>query len=177
MEILQCPQPLVQLIVLLVSNKNDIISGTLRSHESTVWSLDFDASGKRLASCSDDQTVKVWQQYEPNNEFGIATPDNEAVWKCVCTIAGYHTRTIHDISWCHQTDLIATGCADDGIRIFKEADNSNINEPTFQQVVNYSSAHSQDVNTVLWNPVHRGILASCSDDGEIKIWKVKENIL
>lgn len=52
-------------------------------------------------------------------------------------IAGHHNRTIYDISWCHLTDLIATGSADDGIRIFKEADSSNLNEPMFQQLVNY----------------------------------------
>lgn len=78
---------------------------TLNGHTSTVWSISFDASGKRLASCSDDRTVRIWQMYEPGNEEGIATPDNTAVWKCVCTLSGFHTRSIYDISWCKLTGL------------------------------------------------------------------------
>ena len=40
------------------------------SHSSTVWACDFDATGKRLVSCSDDKTVKIWQSYEKNNREG-----------------------------------------------------------------------------------------------------------
>lgn len=152
-----------------------IFTGTLRSHDSTVWSIAFDATGKRLVSCSDDCTLKIWQAYEPNNSYGVATPDNETVWKCVCTISGYHNRTIYDVSWCHLSDLIATAGADDSIRIFRESYTSDINQPTFNLVTSYNNAHSQDVNCVCWNPVERGILASCSDDGDIKIWRIKED--
>lgn len=76
---------------------------TLTGHTSTVWSISFDKSGKRLASCSDDRTVRIWQAYDPGNEEGIATPDNTTVWKCVCTLSGYHTRSVYDISWCKLT--------------------------------------------------------------------------
>lgn len=41
---------------------------TLKGHTSTVWSLAFDAAGQRLASCSDDRTVKIWK--ETPNESG-----------------------------------------------------------------------------------------------------------
>ena len=33
-------------------------------------------------------------------------------------------------------------------------------------------AHGNDVNCVAFHPVHGDILASCSDDAKIKIWKV-----
>lgn len=46
---------------------------TLEGHESTVWSLAFDQSGERLASCSDDKTVRIWRQYKPGNEQGQYT--------------------------------------------------------------------------------------------------------
>lgn len=36
---------------------------TLQGHTSTVWSLCFDVTGQRLASCSDDRTVKIWKEY------------------------------------------------------------------------------------------------------------------
>ena len=47
---------------------------TLEGHESTVWSLAFDPSGQRLASCSDDRTVRIWRQYLPGNEQGEGPP-------------------------------------------------------------------------------------------------------
>jgi WD40 repeat protein len=40
------------------------------SHQSTVWSIDFDESGYRLASCSDDKTVKIWHRFDVDNEQG-----------------------------------------------------------------------------------------------------------
>lgn len=49
-----------------------VCCATLEGHESTVWSVAFDRSGERLASCSDDKTVRIWRQYKPGNEEGEA---------------------------------------------------------------------------------------------------------
>lgn len=40
------------------------------SHTSTVWGVDFDSTGDRLVSCSDDRTLKVWKAYRPDNPQG-----------------------------------------------------------------------------------------------------------
>ncbi|KAB0792860.1 hypothetical protein PPYR_14819 [Photinus pyralis] len=153
-----------------LSDNDWICLETLESHDSTVWSLAFDKTGRRLASCSDDTTVKIWKEYPPNNPEGIPTTDNESTWKCVCTLSGYHTRTVYDISWCHLSGLIATACGDDIIRIFKEEETSDSNAPTFNCVSSTERSHTQDVNSVAWNPVTPGFLASCSDDGSVKLW-------
>jgi len=71
------------------------------------------------------------------------------------------------------TDLIATACGDNSIRIFKEEDLSDCNQPSFSCISHVSEAHSQDINSVQWNPVVKGVLASCSDDGLVKIWKME----
>ncbi|KAK7082439.1 cytosolic iron-sulfur protein assembly [Halocaridina rubra] len=143
---------------------------TLNGHESTVWGLAFDGEGQRLASCSDDRTVKIWQKYLPGNSEGVPTPNNDPVWKCVCTLSGYHNRTIYDISWCPLTGALATSCGDDAIRIFKEQPGSDKNAPTFDLMLTIPQAHSEDVNSVCWNPSMLGLLASASDDGTIKLW-------
>lgn len=83
-------------------------------------------------------------------------------------------RTVYDIDWCHHGDVIATACGDDIIRIFKEDGGSDVEAPTFSMVVSVEPAHGQDVNCVAWSPVVAGLLASCSDDGEIKLWKYSE---
>ncbi|KAL2735751.1 putative cytosolic iron-sulfur protein assembly protein Ciao1 isoform X3 [Vespula squamosa] len=160
--------------------KEDVIDSdwtcihTLTSHTSTVWSLSFDKTGERIVTVSDDKTVKIWQEYKSENTIGISTINNDSVWKCVCTLSGYHTRTIYDVDWCKITGLIVTACGDDIIRIFKEESDSDIHEPTFSMICSMNNAHTQDVNSAQWNPTITGQIASASDDGLVKIWFYNE---
>ncbi|NWJ03058.1 CIAO1 protein, partial [Crypturellus undulatus] len=94
-----------------------VCCGTLEGHESTVWSVAFDRDGQRLASCSDDRTVRVWRR----DDQGAAGSGSEPAWKCVCTLSGFHTRTIYDVAWCRLTGALATACGDDAIRVFEES--------------------------------------------------------
>ena len=75
---------------------------------------------------------------------------------------------------CHLTGLIATASGDDCIRVFKEDPSSDADEPTFMCVVTIPHAHTQDVNCIQWHPKIPGLAASCSDDGDIKIWQCKD---
>ncbi|XP_076050827.1 cytosolic iron-sulfur assembly component 1 [Oratosquilla oratoria] len=147
-----------------------MVSSTLAGHESTVWSIDFDAAGSRLASVSDDRTLKVWQRYLPGNAQGVATPEGEPAWKCVCTLSGYHERPIYDVAWCSVTGLLATACGDDCIRIFLENPAGTPDAPTFDLLLTLPQAHDEDVNGIAWNPKSPGLLASTSDDATVKLW-------
>lgn len=154
----------------------------LSSHTSTVWGLAWEVqgsgkegSGCRLATCSADGTVKIWQEYGPNNEEGVAPgPNGFPAWKCVCTLSGHHGgRPVYDVAWCPSTGYIATACGDDAIRIFGEAnvgDSVDLGSPCMDLLATQRSAHLQDVNSVAWNPVVPGLLASASDDGDVKLW-------
>eukprot|EP00743_Colponemidia_sp_Colp-15_P003696 GILK01003988.1.p1 GENE.GILK01003988.1~~GILK01003988.1.p1 ORF type:complete len:339 (+),score=47.11 GILK01003988.1:40-1017(+) len=136
---------------------------TLSGHTSTVWALDFDKTGNRLVSGSDDKTVIIWQRSSPT----------EQRWKNVCTLSGYHTRTIFSVSWSRVHDLIATGCADNGIRIFKEDVRRRPEEGVhFDLAVHKESAHNSDVNCVCWHPTDGALLASAADDNTVKIWRL-----
>lgn len=48
------------------------------------------------------------------------------------------------------------------------------NEPMFELKTQQENAHTQDVNSVAWNPVTENILASASDDGSAIIWCLKK---
>ena len=77
---------------------------------------------------------------------------------------------------CHLTNLIAVGAGDNSITIFQEEHSSKESStPTFNLFVRTQQAHEQDVNAVAWSPKSPGILASCSDDGLIKLWKVSDS--
>ncbi|CAF1586487.1 unnamed protein product [Rotaria magnacalcarata] len=152
---------------------------SLDSHTSTVWSCDFDATGKRLVSCSDDKTVKIWHAYEKNNQEGIRSPNGVyPVWKCVCSISGYHKQPIYDVNWCPLTGLIATASGDNSIRIFREEESKQRDvPPSFSLIASNAHAHSQDVNRIAFNPKEPGLIASCSDDGTVKLWRIEQKLM
>nr|XP_002121169.1 probable cytosolic iron-sulfur protein assembly protein CIAO1 homolog [Ciona intestinalis] len=146
---------------------------TLSGHSSTVWSVSWSKDGRRLVSGSDDKTIKVWQKYEPGNMEGIATKGETPTWKCVCTLSGYFNQPIYCVTWCHQTDMIAACSGDNSIIVFREDESSGDSDPIFSVVASTQQAHDQDVNAVSWNPTTPGLLASCSDDSCIKLWKIE----
>ena len=47
--------------------------------------------------------VHAWNQVFYNRTLnfaiGIPTPGGDPVWKCVCTLSGYHNRDIYDVNW------------------------------------------------------------------------------
>ena len=46
------------------------------------------------------------------------------------------------------------------------------NGHNFSCEIKESEEQSGDVKSVAWNPVERGLLASCGDDGDVKLWQL-----
>lgn len=69
-----------------------------------------------------------------------------------------------------MTGILATASGDNYVRLFKESEFSELNAPSFESIWSIQ-AHDQDVNSVQWNSKAEGMLASCSDDGNIKLWQ------
>jgi len=135
----------------------------LEGHESTVWGISFNQDGSRLASCSDDKTVRVW-----------AAQDQQFLsWKLVCTLSGFNDRPIYDVSWSKGSiNLLATCSGDNTINIFKQDSYSGDQLTCMTQVC--KASHDSDVNTIEFNSVEERLVASGSDDGTVKVWMVKE---
>lgn len=76
-----------------------------------------------------------------------------------------------------QIDLIATGGADNKIMVYdinrESLSKAGSSSFEFNIVAQKAMAHENDVNCVAFHPVNGLILASCSDDGKVKIWKVE----
>lgn len=134
-------------------------------HTSTVWAMTFNASGDRMATCSDDLTIKIW------GTDGLHSGDGFAPWTHLCTISGYHDRTIFSIHW-SRDGVIATGAADDAIRLFVENTDGSVDGPMYSLLAKKDKAHEMDVNCVQWSSTEKKLLASTSDDGTIKIWEL-----
>ena len=89
-----------------------LCSFTMDGHQSTIWQVDFDSTGKFLASCSEDKRWSVW------NIEDARTFTNKGIF------ANHHMRSIYSISWSkawqnQDTELIATGASDNRICIFQ----------------------------------------------------------
>ncbi|XXG62857.1 hypothetical protein AAC387_Pa05g1156 [Persea americana] len=137
-------------------------------HSSTVWAFSFNSAGDRMVTCSDDLTLKIWDTSESPTE---TSSDGYGPWRHLCTISGYHDRTIFSVHW-SRDGVIASGAADDAIRLFVESKNDLVDGPSYKMLLKKEKAHNMDVNSVQWNPKETGLLASASDDVTIKIWKL-----
>nr|A8IZG4.1 RecName: Full=Probable cytosolic iron-sulfur protein assembly protein CIAO1 homolog [Chlamydomonas reinhardtii] len=156
------------------------LGGTGTGHESTVWDVCWDpVSRARLASCSDDLTLRLWESRAAPTSTPASAPAGAAAagfvpsrpdLRCAVTLSGHHRRTVFSLDWA-PTGLIATGDGDDSILAEEEA-SGLLTQPGGQWGcwARVAKAHGADVNCVRWNPAEPRLLASCSDDGLIRLW-------
>ncbi|KAJ1381179.1 WD40/YVTN repeat-like-containing domain superfamily [Sesbania bispinosa] len=136
-------------------------------HTSTVWALSFNASGDKMVTCSDDLTLKVWETENTGGQSG----GGFAPWRHLCTLTGYHDRTIFSVNWSRE-GIIASGAADDTIQLFVDNNESQVGGPLYKLLLKKEKAHDMDINSVQWSPGEKPLLASASDDGTIKVWEL-----
>jgi WD40 repeat protein len=129
-----------------------ICSSTLSGHESTVWCFDFNSNGSLIASCSEDQSIRIWKIVNLSS-FN---------YECIQVLSNAHNRSIYRISWSNQNDCLCSGGGDNRIHIYKESQG-------LWSLAHFITAHEGDVNCVSWHPKEPTIL-SCSDDGTVKVW-------
>ena len=139
---------------------------------STVWSVGFDPSGKKLVSGSSDKTVKVWSEGSSGTFECQSTLDVDGEVFCV--------------SYSPDGEFIAAGYGYPGnaIQIFKAQTGEKFQSPLTGHtryvptlallvlkvvLVAHSSAMRRDVNCVGFDPTGKK-LVSCSDDRTVRVW-------
>eukprot|EP00262_Sarcandra_glabra_P011005 TRINITY_DN26708_c0_g1_i1.p1 TRINITY_DN26708_c0_g1~~TRINITY_DN26708_c0_g1_i1.p1 ORF type:complete len:354 (+),score=53.04 TRINITY_DN26708_c0_g1_i1:135-1196(+) len=137
-------------------------------HSSTVWAVSFNSMGDRMVTCSDDLTLKIWDT--SSNPMDVSG-EGYRPWRHICTLSGYHDRTIFSVHW-SRDGVIASGAADDAIRLFIESKDGSVDGPSYELLLTKERAHNMDVNSVQWNSKDTRLLASASDDGSVKIWEL-----
>ncbi|KAJ7868391.1 WD40 repeat-like protein, partial [Mycena olivaceomarginata] len=113
---------------------------------SKVWSVAFSPDGTRIASGSDDDTIRVWDAATGQQ---VGDP-----------LAG-HTSSVRSVAFSPDGTRIASGSGDDTIRVWDAA--------TGQQVGDPLAGHTSWVRSVAFSPDGTRI-ASGSHDNTIRVW-------
>jgi protein transport protein SEC13 len=133
------------------------------AHEDMIHDAQLDYYGKRLATCSSDRTVKV---------FDVIDGDTQKAGK---SLTG-HTGPVWQVAWAHpKFGNILASCSYDGkVLIWKEqqAPSSTNNWAKIRE----HTLHTASVNSVSWAPHELGaILACASSDGKLSVLTFKND--
>lgn len=123
----------------------------LDDHRGKVWNICWHNDGKKLASCGEDKTIRIWQKEENNNN-----------WLLINTISNKHSRTIRQVSWSPNGDILAACSFDSTVSLYKIIKN-NI------KFITKLEGHESEVKSIDWSN-DGSLLATCSRDKSIWIW-------
>ena len=113
--------------------------------------VELDYYAKRLATCSSDRTVRVYDMSGPQPQFLVELTGHEGpVWQ---------------VAWAHPKFgvILATCCYDGRVILFREEPANN-----WQQLFVHSERAS--VNSIAWAPHEHGLCLACaSSSGNVSI--------
>ncbi|TFK62625.1 WD40 repeat-like protein [Pluteus cervinus] len=128
------------------------------AHEDMIHDAQLDYYGKRLATCSSDRTVKV---FDVDNETQRTSGGH--------TLKG-HTGPVWQVAWAHpKYGHILASCSYDGkVLIWREQGGwTKVGEHTL---------HTASVNSVSWAPHELGAMLACaSSDGKLSVLTFKND--
>ncbi|KAI9329474.1 WD40-repeat-containing domain protein [Obelidium mucronatum] len=134
-------------------------------HADLVHDIVYDFYGKRIATCSSDQKVKVWQVNGENDGWSL-----DDSWKA-------HDCSIVSVSWAHPEfgNLIASCSFDRTVKIWEEQEHEALGSGRRWKLRATLSESRGSVHSVEFAPNHLGLkLATCSADGWVRIYEAED---
>ncbi|ETW75791.1 hypothetical protein HETIRDRAFT_66253 [Heterobasidion irregulare TC 32-1] len=146
------------------------------AHNDLVTDAAYDFYGLRLATCSVDQRIKIWQLDEQNGIWNVTSD-----WKA-------HDAAVSRVSWAHPEfgSVIASGSFDRSVKVWEET-TPDIDQPQLNGNAPSSASDSRwverAVNTdakgsvrgVEFAPHHFGLkLSTISSDNHIRVYECLE---
>jgi len=137
-------------------------------HSDLIHDVQYDFYGRRMATCSSDQYIKVWELKD----------DQE--WHCTARLQG-HVGSVWRVAWAHPEfgQVIASCGFDRTIAIWEEINNSQNGQvmPGPSNWVRRSQLVDPrtSVTDIKFAPRHLGMqLASCSIDGMVRLYEAQD---
>jgi WD40 repeat protein len=126
-------------------------------HTSSVWAVAFRPDGARMASVSDDGSMRFW-------DTAAGAPA-----RFLGAVQDAHARAIFAADWAPDAAHVATAGGDNALRVWAPAADG----AGAALVAEAAPAHAADVNAVRWHPTRAGWLATGADDGTVKVWALE----
>ncbi|KXJ24179.1 nucleoporin SEH1 [Exaiptasia diaphana] len=137
-------------------------------HKDLIHDVSYDYHGRRMATCSSDQSVKVWDLSE----------DGE--WKCTANWKT-HSGSVWKVTWAHPEfgQVLASCSFDRTVAIWEEqvvGSGDVMSHGQSHWVKRASLVDSRtSVTDVKFAPHHLGLqLATCSKDGTVRIYEAHD---
>ncbi|KAL1842253.1 hypothetical protein VTJ49DRAFT_5731 [Mycothermus thermophilus] len=126
-------------------------------HDDMIHDAVLDYYGRRLATCSSDRTIKI---FEIEGETQRLTE----------TLKG-HDGAVWCVSWAHPKygNILASAGYDGKVLIWRETNGA------WQRIFDFA-LHKASVNVVAWSPHEAGCLLACaSSDGNVSVLEFRDN--
>jgi len=134
-------------------------------HEDMIHDAQLDYYGKRLATCSSDRTIKV---------FDVV--DGEAQRQSGGQTLKGHNGPVWQVAWAHpKFGHILASCSYDGrVLIWKEQPSAQTSQPASWACIKEHTLHTASVNSISWAPHELGAIVACaSSDGKLSVLTFK----
>ncbi|KAG0642504.1 WD40-repeat-containing domain protein [Tuber brumale] len=126
-------------------------------HDDMIHDCGLDYYGKRLATCSSDKTIKIFEVDRDNHRL-------------LETLRG-HDGPVWQVSWAHPKfgTILASASYDGKVIIWQERSGS------WSKLFEHANHHAS-VNSVQWAPHEAGaVLACASSDAKVSVLEFKDN--
>ncbi|MCJ1273649.1 GTPase-activating protein S13 [Puttea exsequens] len=135
---------------------------TNSGHDDMIHDAVLDYYGRRLATCSSDKTIKI---FEVEGESHRLTE----------TLRG-HEGAVWCVAWAHPKygSILASSSYDGSVKVWRENPPSTPSSTHWNVVANFT-VHNASVNIVSWAPHESGCLLACaSSDGYVSVLEFQE---
>jgi len=136
-------------------------------HEDMIHDAQLDYYGKRLATCSSDRTIKIFDVVDGEAQRHTGGQ----------TLTG-HNGPVWQVAWAHpKFGHILASCSYDGrVLIWKEQTAQQASAQASWARVKEHTLHTASVNSVSWAPHELGAIVACaSSDGKLSVLTFKND--